>query len=270
MRRPRTGTSCEAKELRLLWDAHYLDACNFTADNILLCLTVILIIYFPGLGQWFRRLILRLGWGALMTTSEEEREREPPHRGQEAIHNAQSNAPGFAAPGPRVEEGQAAETQDTAQPRAGQAGTGDTGNRRQELLQEWARSHEYPVQDTQKYEQDRRFVMSSLSDLIVTTKENQDSLAEIAKRQQDAYEGTFISEQVIHDMEKSLDKVSGELQNVNRRFDAASTSQANDINALKAKVASLARGGSNSQAGPSSPTWPSLRGQGQNKGHGLT
>ena len=51
MRRPRTGTSCEAKELRLLWDAHYLDACNFTADNILLCLTVILIIYFPGLGQ---------------------------------------------------------------------------------------------------------------------------------------------------------------------------------------------------------------------------
>ena len=28
MLRPRTGTSCEAKELRLLWDAHYLDAWN--------------------------------------------------------------------------------------------------------------------------------------------------------------------------------------------------------------------------------------------------
>ena len=91
---------------------------------------------------------MRFGWGALMTTSEEETEGEPPDRGQEAFHNAQSNAPGFAAPVPRVEEGQAAETQDTAQPGAGQAGTGDAGNRSQELLQEWARSHEYPIQDT--------------------------------------------------------------------------------------------------------------------------
>ena len=32
-----------------------------------------------------------------------------------------------------------------------------------------------------------------------------------------------------------------------------------------AQVASLAGGASDSQAGPSSPTWPSLRGQGQNK-----
>ena len=107
--------------------------------------------------------------------------------------------------------------------------------------------------------------MSSLSDLFVTTKQNQKSLALTAKRHQDAYKGTCNGEQVIHDMAKSLDSLAGELQNVNRGSNAASTSQANDINVLKAKMASPARCGSDSQAGPSSPTWPSLRGQGQNK-----
>ena len=89
---------------------------------------------------------------------------------------------------------------------------------------------------TQKYEDDRKFLMGSLRDLVVTTKETQDSLAEIAKRQQDAYEGTCISEQVVHDMNKTLDKLAGELQNVNIHYDSATTTQANDINVLKAKV----------------------------------
>ena len=201
-----------------------------------------------------------------MTISDKKRDREPPDGGQEAIHNAQFNTPVFVVPVPMVEEGQAADTiQITAQPGAGQAGTSDAGNRRHELLQEWASAHEYQIPDTQKYDQDRRFLMSSLSDLIVTTNQNQESLAEIAKRQQDAYKGTCNSEQVIHDMGKSLDSIAGELQNVNRSFNAASTSQANDINVLKAKVASPAGCGSDSQAGPSSPTWPRLRGQGQNK-----
>ena len=102
--------------------------------------------------------------------------------------------------------------------------------------------------------------MSSLSDLIVMTKQNQESLAEIVKREQDAYKGTCNSEQVIHDMGKSLASLAGELQNVNRGFNAASTSQANDINVLKAKVASPAGCGSDSRASPSSPTWPSKYG----------
>ena len=104
------------------------------------------------------------------------------------------------------------------------------------ILTDWARAHQYPIPDTQKYEDDREFLMSSLKSLIVTTKKTQDSLAEIAKRQQDAYEGICISEQVVHDMDKTLDKLAGEMQNVNRRLDSTTTTQANDINVLKAKV----------------------------------
>ena len=205
-------------------------------DNIPLLLSIVLIIYSPVLLQWFRRVILRLGWDFVMTTSEEERDREPPDRGQETTHNVQANAPGFVAQVPR-EEGEAADiTQERAQTRSEQVGSGDAGDRHQEFLKEWARAHQYPITETQKYEDDRKFLMGSLRDLIVTTKETQDSLAEIAKRQQDAYEGTCISEQVIHDMNKTLDKLAGELQNVNRRFDSAATTQANDINVLKAKV----------------------------------
>ena len=131
--------------------------------------------------------------------------------------------PGFVAQVPR-EEGEAADTiQEKAQTRSEQAGSGDAADRHQEFLTEWARAHQYPIPETQKYEGDWKFLMGSLRDLIVTTKETQNSLAEIAKRQQDAYEGTCISEQVVHDMNKTLDKLAGELQNGNRRFDSAAT-----------------------------------------------
>jgi hypothetical protein len=205
-------------------------------DNIPLLLSIVLIIYSPVLLQWFRRAILRLGWDFVMTTSEEERDREPPDRGQETTRNAQADTSGFAAQAPR-EEGEAADTaQERAQPRSEQAGSGDAGDTHQEYLTNWARAHQYPIPDTQKYEDERKFLMSSLESLIVTTKKTQDSLAEVARRQQDAYEGACNSEQVVHDMDKTLDRLAGEMQNVNRRFDSATTTQANDINVLKAKV----------------------------------
>lgn len=179
---------------------------------------------------------MRLGWDFVMTTSEEERDREPPDRGQETTRNAQADTSGFAAQAPR-EEGEAADTaQERAQPRSEQAGSGDAGDTHQEYLTNWARAHQYPIPDTQKYEDERKFLMSSLESLIVTTKKTQDSLAEVARRQQDAYEGACNSEQVVHDMDKTLDRLAGEMQNVNRRFDSATTTQANDINVLKAKV----------------------------------
>ena len=152
-------------------------------DNIPLLLSIVLIIYSPVLLQWFRRAILRLGWDFVMTTSEEERDREPPDRGQETTRNAQADTSGFAAQAPR-EEGEAADAaQERAQPRSEQAGSGDAGDTHQEYLTNWARAHQYPIPDTQKYEDERKFLMSSLESLIVTTKKTQDSLAEVARRQ---------------------------------------------------------------------------------------
>ena len=73
--------------------------------------------------------------------------------------------------------------------------------------------------------------MSSLSDLVLIIKETQS-----INPCRGLEKATCLGEQLVHDMDKTLDRLTGETMNVNRHFDTSSATQGKDIDVLKAKV----------------------------------
>ena len=146
---------------------------------------------------------MHLRQNSVMATLEEERDREPHDPGPTVNASVPPHTTGFAAPYPRQEEGQVADSSE---------GTRQDAARRQEVLHEWMRTHEHPTEETRNYEQDRPFIMSSLSDLVLATAKTQATLAEISKRQQDAYEGTCMSEHLLHDLDQTIHRLQEKWQ----------------------------------------------------------